>query len=143
MVKQEPERKHAALLLVLLAGGLLSLSVSLLYLSGFGFSFDFLGPEKGSESSSVELWSVINMGASFMTIAFSVGQLMRYNPGHVRLLMGFAPTSGMLHVPPLLLWLAIGGDSFGVMLHAAALLVLLGGLAGLIRSRNQGPAAAD
>lgn len=141
MDKLGQERTNRTMLILPLAGGMLSLSVSLFYFVNFGFSFEFLGPEKGSETSAVKLWSVVNMGTTLLTIALSIDQLIRYNRKNLRILMGFIPTLGVIHAPPLLLWLGIGGDLFGVFVHAATLLVLLGGLVGLVRIWNKNPVA--
>ncbi|WP_028610339.1 hypothetical protein [Paenibacillus harenae] len=116
---------------LIIAVGLFSVTAGLIYINGELFGFRFLGPEIGSERSTVLFWSRNSIGLGFiLLVTLLIRPKMReqINDGLLILMLGLL---FIIQLPPFSLWLlfAFFGNvevAAGIMLHALP-------LAGIIR----------
>ncbi len=116
---------------------LLSICIGLIYLhlvpTVFWFSFDFLGPEKGSESSTVNVWGIISIIIGSILFLISIVTMLKrsdyLNKVFINVLFVGTVLVIILQIPSLFLWITMGTMSQifeglkAVMLHTFILIV--------------------
>ena len=130
-------KRYIAIILIV---GLLSIATSLLYGFRLWFTFDFMGPEQGSERTSVGIWTVINLLLGLFVCALSIDQLRRMSDFSMKLLLACVNAIVFIHIAPLCLWLAFAAYDErlrGISLHLVVCLLSLVSIYALLRAMNR------
>lgn len=124
------------LLVFHIKSGVLAILVSILYHMNLWFTFEFLGPEIGSQRESVQLWANINMALGVLVVILAIWQIIKPNPIITKSLLATTNILLFINMLPLFLWSFFAGSSEGLraaLLHLILCMFSFIGIWGLLR----------
>lgn len=94
---------------LLAATSLLSVTIGICYLSGFWFSFHFLGSEVGSESGTIGIFASVSIGLGIVLLATLPLRNDKQEARFYRILRAaFLSILFLINIPAFFLWIGFG-----------------------------------